>query len=539
MEQGGYFEEEEVEEGETEPLVHSPDVERGAESSRAAAAAAIKTPSARRGRSVSKTFSRRVLLMLRDVVRATTNQSLMSGEPKIGPRRNLMATIFGFTTSRHDSLRETAWLDGLRGVAALLVMVYHYHLDMFNFSTEAPYGSPKTEWWELWRLPYLRIIWCSGATQVGIFFVLSGFVLSWSSLSSIREGQSEKFVLSLSSSVFRRWMRLFVPCFLIGILSLVQFYTGLIDLAPMARKDTFPAQVMDYIWECQRFANPFHLERVGFDVFMKYNHTMWTMPAEWAGSLAVFLVLLMVSRIRNYTRRTIILVLVPTYCCLSAQWNYWLFTTGILLADYVKQAGGFDQLSANMTRRSRIFWIVMLLLGGWLGGVPQKRDWYERPGYEWTDKFIPQNWRGIDDGGRFLWCWSGIMTIWGFSHFASTRRFFERPSCRYLGKISFMLYLTHRMIGTIVGSWMRKQLPYVLGTPFFRPEEPDVELLVIRGFVRNIFVYLLQWACMLPMALALANWSTILVDEPSVRFAKWVDDIFVSSGAVGLELRAV
>ncbi|KAL2073529.1 hypothetical protein VTL71DRAFT_10855 [Oculimacula yallundae] len=523
MEQG-------ADECEMEPLVQ--DVESGSETPRP-----LRASSPGRGRIVV-IFRRRILPLFRDIVRATNRSLLKSGEPKVVKNTSLLAKIFGFTTSRHDSLRETAWLDGLRGVAALLVMIYHYHLDMFAFSTEAPYGASKTKAWELWRLPYLRIIWCSGATQVGIFFVLSGFVLSWSSLSSIREGQHEKFVLSLSSSVFRRWMRLFVPCFLIGTLSLVQFYTGLIDLAPMTRKNTFLAQVMDYIWECQRFANPFHLERAGFDVFHKYNHTMWTMPAEWAGSLAVFLVLLMVSRIRNYTKRTVILVIVPTYCCLSAQWNYWLFTTGILLADYVKQAGGFEQLSNGMGRRSRIFWITILLLGGWLGGVPQKRDWYERPGYDWTDKLIPKNWQGIDDGGRFLWCWSGIMIIWGFAHFACIRRFFERPSCRYLGKISFMLYLTHRMIGTIVGYWMRNQLTKALGTPFFRPEEPDVKLFVVRGFVLNILFYVIQWVCMLPMALALANWSTILVDEPSVRFAKWVDEKFVNSGALGCEFRA-
>ena len=407
---------------------------------------------------------------------------------------------------------------------------------MFAFTTEAPYGSPKTHPWEIWRLPYLRIIWCSGHTQVGIFFVLSGFVLSWSSLSSIREGRHEKFSLSLSSSVFRRWIRLFVPCFLIGTLSLLQFYFGLIEL-PVTRENTFLAQVMDYLREFIRFSNPFQLERTGFDVFHKYNHTMWTMPAEWAGSLAVFLILLMVSRIRSYTKRTFILVTIPAYCCLSAQWNYWLFTTGALLADYVKQAGGFDQLSSQMTRRSRFFLVIVLLVGGWLGGVPQKREWYERPGYEWTDNLIPKNWRHIDDGGRFLWCWSGIMTIWGFSHFATVRRFFERPSCRYLGKISFMLYLTHRMIGTIAGYWIRKQLLKVLGTPYSTAEKPDIVLLEIRGVFWNVFAYLFSWACMLPMALSLANWSTILVDEPSVKFAKWVDDLFVGGGIAELEMR--
>lgn len=485
---------------------------------------------------ISSTTIRWILYTLRNIVR-TINRSLQPGEIPVKSSGGVIVTIFGFTTSKHDELRDTSWLDGLRGVAAFLVMVYHYHLDTFSSSTEAPYGAPDTHPWEIWRLPYLRIIWCSGHTQVGIFFVLSGFVLSWSSLSSIREGRHEKFVMSLSSTAFRRWMRLFVPCFIIGILSLIQFYAGLVELL-FTREETFLAQLVDYLWECERFANPFHLERNNWEVLNKYNHTMWTIPVEWAGSLIVFLVLLMVSRIQNYGRRTIILVMVPIYSCLSAKWNYWLFTTGILLADYVKQAGGFEQLSDRMSRRSRLFWIFILLVGGWLGGIPGKRDWYERPGYEWTDNWIPTNYQDIEGGQRYFWCWSGIMIIWGLAHFAILRRFFERPSCRYLGKISFMLYLTHRMIGTILGGQIRKQILNILGTHYRNPEQPDFDLVEIKGFLLNIVGYLLMWVCLLPLALMLANWSTVLVDEPSVTFAKWVDDKFVNGVVLQDERRA-
>lgn len=104
-------------------------------------------------------------------------------------------------------------------------------------------------------------------------------VLSWSSLSSIREGRHERFVLSLGSTAFRRWMRLFIPCFLIGVLSLVQFYTGLLDL-PITRESSFWGQFVDHVRECERFANPFHLERNNWKVLHKYNLTMWTMLVD-------------------------------------------------------------------------------------------------------------------------------------------------------------------------------------------------------------------------------------------------------------------
>lgn len=256
-----------------EHLISIPDEKSGTGGSRSA----NFTTSSEKSRTYFLMKGRWILYTLREIAHVIIRPFNSDGYAKTDTSRSLMAKLFGFTTSRGDNLGDTSWLDGLRGVAAFLVMVYHYHLDCFGFTTEAPYGAPGTQSWELWRLPYLRLIWCSGHTQVGIFFVLSGFVLSWSSLSSIRSGQHEKFVLALGSTAFRRWVRLFVPCFGIGLLSLILFYTGLMDL-PFEREASFLQQMVDYFWACERFANPFHLERNQWEVLHKYNHTMWTMP---------------------------------------------------------------------------------------------------------------------------------------------------------------------------------------------------------------------------------------------------------------------
>jgi peptidoglycan/LPS O-acetylase OafA/YrhL len=437
-----------------------------------------------------------------------------------------LRTLFGYPPPRHDPARTTAWLDGLRGVAAFLVMAYHYHLDMFYFKTEAPYGAPGTGRWDIWRLPYLRLWWCSGHTQVGIFFVLSGFVLSWGGLASIREGRHEKFAQSLGSATFRRWLRLFMPCWVVGTLSLLQFWLGLVSL-PFDRKTSFLAQAWDYILECERFANPFHLERNNFELLNKYNHTMWTIPLEWAGSLLVFATLLGVNQIRNYRRRTVVVITISLYACQSARWNYWLFASGILLADYVRQAGGFEQLSNRMTIWSRLGWMFVLLLGGWLAGVPDQSIYYERPGYKFLEKLVPHKWTGIEGGNRFWWSWAGIFIITSISHFATLRRLFERQFPRYLGRISFMLYLTHRMIGEIVGSAIRRQLPYILGMPI-KPPGQEQQIWVIQGAFWSFLAYLFTWCMLAPLAFILANFLEILVDVPCTRFSKWVDDKFTN-----------
>lgn len=47
--------------------------------------------------------------------------------------------------------------------------------------------------------------------MVTIFFVISGYVLSYRSLKLAREGKPIQLLDSLASSVFRRWLRLHLP----------------------------------------------------------------------------------------------------------------------------------------------------------------------------------------------------------------------------------------------------------------------------------------------------------------------------------------
>src|ERR1700760_339690 len=47
--------------------------------------------------------------------------------------------------------------------------------------------------------------------MVAIFFVISGYVLSYRSLKLAREGKPIQLLDSLASSVFRRWLRLHLP----------------------------------------------------------------------------------------------------------------------------------------------------------------------------------------------------------------------------------------------------------------------------------------------------------------------------------------
>jgi peptidoglycan/LPS O-acetylase OafA/YrhL len=449
-----------------------------------------------------------------DTIRAAKGSSKPSHNDAT---QSITSMLFGWPPPPVDPARETAWLDGLRGLAAFLVMTYHYHLAWYGLGLETPYGT-NDDHRQLWRLPFIRILVCSGHAQVSVFFVLSGFVLSWSPLTSIRHARHDKLAQTLASATFRRWLRLFLPCFIVGIFPLLELRWGIVNLAGVDRKDTFLQQFWDYIWACEAFANPFFLERSELQAVHRYNWTMWTIPYEFAGSLVVFLLLLGVARVRQYGRRTLIVLGAAVYACLHTQWNHWLFITGILVGDYVRQAGGFEGLSRRTGPVARAAAAILFIAGLYLAGLPENM-----PGYKFLKEWTPANFLSIEGGARFWWCWSGIMLIISACHLVTIRCFFEFSILRYLGQISYMLYLTHRSVQESIGVFLRKRLLTAMGTEW--SDEFEINLVTSSALVQG-FTYIVSWLVLFPIAISVAHWCEVLVDGPCTRFARWVDDMF-------------
>ncbi|KAF2152727.1 acyltransferase, class 3 [Myriangium duriaei CBS 260.36] len=450
------------------------------------------------------------------------NTSGSSGGGGGGAFSRFLARFYGWPPAKLDPGRDTAWLDGLRGVAAFLVLTYHYHLEWWTFYLEAPYGAKPEHWMQIWRLPFLRIFFCAGHAQVSVFFVLSGFVLSWSPLASVRRGQADKLATTLSSATFRRWLRLYVPCFAVGLWSILELKWGLIDPPTIAKKDTILGQLWDYVKACERFADPLKIDRAENEFLHAYNWTMWTIPHEFAGSLLVFLLVLSVSRIRDYTRRTIVISSVTIICMLKARWTYWLFTYGVLLADYIRQNGGFIELH---NPAARLGWGVVMVFSLWLAGVPEHSPFYDRPGYEFLDSLVPSNYKDIETGGRYWWCWAGILFVTSACHLVAVRRIFESSFTRYLGRVSYMLYVTHRVCYECVGRSFRQVLSNMFMTQKWS-EELKANYFT-AGPIIGILLWILSWTFLGPFAIFVAHWCEVFIDAPSVRLAKWVDQGFV------------
>ncbi|KAN0104229.1 Acyltransferase family domain containing protein [Hyaloscypha variabilis] len=256
----------------------------------------------------------------------------------------LPSPLHHFLTSKPHTPRKlhaTSYLDGLRGVAALIVLHSHFLTNWF-YPLRSGYLATATDIY-IMQLPILRLFY-AGRASVAVFFVISGFALSYKPLSLLRKGSSSsgKVLEVLSSSVFRRWMRLWIPIvfgtFISALLANYALYTPVPSRGETI-PPTFPT-LREQLWHWWDALCVFWYPWTAVDgnapVGMPYNGHLWTIPIEFYGSAVVFacvLGLAGVQRGRGWGK-----VLVGTgvvgWSLRGGRWDVSLFVGGIVCAEW-------------------------------------------------------------------------------------------------------------------------------------------------------------------------------------------------------------
>ena len=177
--------------------------------------------------------------------------------------RKLLGVIFA-SPPVDETRQETAWVDGLRGCAALLVVFSHWG-GYAGVEQDPVYGAQPIfpdnlhDYHQWYRLPIFRWVFCSADSAVSIFFIISGFVLSRKSFKYINAGEYDKFITTLSSTAFRRIPRLWIPASissLLGMIIIKQGYrTDYLYITPDS--STSLQEVVNWMRECAQMLNPF------------------------------------------------------------------------------------------------------------------------------------------------------------------------------------------------------------------------------------------------------------------------------------------
>lgn len=306
-------------------------------------------------------------------------------------------------------MKKLKFLEGLRGLAALGVVVYHFLNNYYGAVVQAKeklvHTSSKIELF-LAKSP-LTVLY-NGKFFVCIFFVLSGFVLSYKYF----KARDNNIITELA---FKRYFRLVVP---------VVFSVMLVYIFARLWPDNQHASIK----------NPTLLGALyeGFfgsffrNVF-NYNRVLWTMTFEFFGSFLVFGFCLIFGNSRNRIFSYFLAVVI------FWNTNYLAFILGTLLSDLY--------VSHNNFIKNKTIKILLLLIGLFLGSYPA----YSGEELNSTIyKYITVS--SIEDLNVFYYIIGAALLVMVLINSKTLIKIFSTSILQFLGKISFSLYLTHHML---------------------------------------------------------------------------------------------
>ncbi len=334
-------------------------------------------------------------------------------------------------------------LDGLRGLAAIGVVFSHVLLWMYPYlhmgSTDDVKPSAFAQY--LFNSPFT--FFYKGTSAVILFFIMSGFVLTYSAL---QKGAS---IEMLRASAMKRYFRLNIPVaasiFLCWVLSSLGLFLGAeFQLTqPLSEAYTAPQGAL------------YALKDALFGSILSgssgFNYVLWSINIEFFGSMLVF------ALIALFGGQRISLAIISMALCLFTishravfVWSMGLFAFGIFLAVIKYQQTITNEAAANrkMPMCRMLAASAMLVFGIYLLGYH-----YLSASYYYPARLAG----GINELiGRSI-DWGFFMPILGSMLVVSCividprvlsllkNRFFQ-----WLGKLSFSVYLIHTFVISLV-----------------------------------------------------------------------------------------
>lgn len=376
-----------------------------------------------------------------------------------------------------DRLAPTAFLDGMRGLAAFAVFICH--LTYGSFDITHAWGAtpnlesqqPSTAYRELIRLPIVRLLY-SGPPMVAIFFVISGYALSYKPLKQMRSRQHDQLMTTMTSSIFRRGLRLFLPCFastfIVICLAQLNLYKLTEDFSVQMRKIleshcyTQPnmwLQFTDWLVQMLIFVDVFDWSL--FAGSIELDRHLWTIPVEFRCSMALFLTHMLTARMSSRLRVTTFVGLIIW----GVSWDRWElcpFWAGAVIAelDIIWQAKTASDLPSTVTSAqpprspfaSKLLYWSTFFVSLFLLSYPDIAG-DVTPGFSRLTSLIPDN---FTEKHRFWPTIGAITIIWSSCRLAFLRnRVFCWAPIQYLGKISFPLYVMHGPVIHTLGYLVR------------------------------------------------------------------------------------
>lgn len=326
-----------------------------------------------------------------------------------------MATVKCLPASRRDREADPAsterlhQLDGLRGVAALVVVVFH------GLAAFAPALTPDLHADPHWIADVPLAVAFNGPFAVMVFFVLSGFVVS-----TAVTRRSDPVMLTISL----RYLRLTLPA-----LASILLAWALLQIFPTSAAGLHAANGARWLIHIHNGDIPSLIAALQHGVYGIYrwgasdfNNVLWTMRPELAGSVGIYLIYAMLP---HRYRSAALVVTLPLILLVGSPLYYCAFSLGALLQE-ARSAGRLPRISPAF------FFGLGLVLGSHGAGFA------ERHGFDVLPVLLqPGNKEGV------LYALAAAFVVYGCLTSRRVSRLLSSPSCLFLGRISFGLYLVH------------------------------------------------------------------------------------------------
>ncbi|KAH7063100.1 acyltransferase 3 [Macrophomina phaseolina] len=399
---------------------------------------------------------------------------------------------------------STTWINGLRGIASLIIALNHYLYPDFETPWLGYGSSPSNQ--HLHQLPLLRLPF-SGHGARPLFFVISAYCASFRPI-RLRDSRGlAHMAASLSASAFRRPLRLYLPLLFMAAVSQLLLYCGAYagpalyaatGLRPWAGAAAHLAFLLRYAVD---ICNPLAALPVNPGLNLQY----WVIPLELGGSLACYVTVLALARVAPRVRLAVLAGAVVAPFVWRGSCFTWAFLAGVWVAevDWLEERGG---LCVRRGVRRAVF-----ALGVWLVCLPD--NYRETPGYAWCawveDVVMrawgveaPHNWRSV----------GAVAVVFGVSGERALQRVFDMRVPQAVARVSWEVYLVHVLVYNVLKEPVRRGVARLLGK--MGAVAPENGFLWTEYLISGAFIAVAVW------------WSARrlkMVNARLVAFTKWLE----------------